>query len=173
MCHCIGTARHDFTDDNAFGRTVACNKNDKMPLFDETIARFYDKEQKTAQITHIAMAVAIFISCMGLFGLVMFTTARRTKEIGIRKVLGASAAGITVMICKDFIVLVVLSLLIASPVAWICMHRCLDNFPYQIAISGWIFLLAGIAAVAIALATVSFQAIRAAIVNPVNSLKTE
>ena len=149
------------------------NKAFEYHFFDESIARFYDKEQKTAQVINIAMAIAIFISCMGLFGLVAFTTAQRTKEIGIRKILGASVSGIATMICKDFVVLVLLAILIASPVAWYFMSKWLQNFPYHISVSWWIFPVAGLMAITIALLTVGFQAIKASVANPVNSLRTE
>lgn len=142
-------------------------------FFDKTIANFYEKEEKTSMIINAAMIVAIFISCMGLFGLVAFTTEQRTKEIGIRKVLGASVSGITLMICKDFVVLVVISLLISSPIAWYFMHQWLQTYPYRITINMWTFVVAGMAAVCIALITISFQSIKAAMGNPVESLRTE
>jgi len=110
---------------------------------------------------------------MGLFGLAMFTAESRTKEIGIRKVLGASVVNITTMLSKDFIVLVTISILIASPIAWYFMNQWLQDFAYRANISWWVFVLAGAMAVLIALLTVSFQSIRAAIANPVKSLRTE
>jgi ABC-type antimicrobial peptide transport system permease subunit len=119
------------------------------------------------------MTIAIFISCMGLFGLVTFTTEQRVREIGIRKVLGASVSNITFMLCKDFVGLVGISILVASPVAWYFMHKWLEGYPYRISISGWIFLFAGLSAIAIALLTVSFKAIRAAAMNPIKNLRTE
>ncbi|MBN8851370.1 MAG: hypothetical protein BGO55_09290 [Sphingobacteriales bacterium 50-39] len=142
-------------------------------FFDEIIAEFYEKDQKMAQIINAAMAIAIFISCMGLFGLVTFTTEQRVREIGIRKVLGASVPNITVMLCKDFVGLVGISILVASPVAWYFMHKWLEGYPYRISISGWIFLFAGLSAIVIALVTVSFNAIRAARANPIKNLRTE
>jgi len=142
-------------------------------FFDQTIAGFYDKEQKTAQLMNTAMLIAIFISCMGLFGLAMFTAQQRMKEIGIRKVLGASVAGIASMLSKDFLVLIIISLVIASPIAYYFMHVWLQDFAYRINISPWTFLLSGLAAILIAIATVSFQAIKAAMANPVNSLRSE
>jgi putative ABC transport system permease protein len=119
------------------------------------------------------MYITIFISCMGLFGLAMFTAQRRTKEIGIRKVLGATITDITAMLSKDFIKLVAIAILIASPVAWFFMNQWLQDFVYRTSISWGIFALAGFFAVAIALLTVSFQAVKAALENPVNSLRTE
>ena len=142
-------------------------------FFDDTIAGFYEKEQKTSRIINAAMAIAIFISCMGLFGLITFTTEQRTKEIGVRKVLGASVSQITVMLCKDFVLLVTVSIVIASPVAWWFMHQWLQDFPYRVTISWWIFLVAGLSAIGIALITVSFRAIKAATANPAKSLRTE
>jgi putative ABC transport system permease protein len=119
-----------------------------------------------------AMVVAIFISCMGLFGLAAFTAQRR-KEIGVRKVLGASVRGIVALLSKDFLKLVLLSIVLASPIAWYFMHNWLNDFAYRINLSWWIFLLAGAWASLIALLTISFQAIKAAIANPVKSLRTE
>ena len=110
---------------------------------------------------------------MGLFGLGMFTAQRKTKEIGIRKVLGASITDITTMLSKDFIKLVVIAFLIASPIAWYFMNQWLQDFVYRTNISWWIFAIAGLLAIMIALITVSYQAIKAAIANPVKSLKTE
>jgi putative ABC transport system permease protein len=142
-------------------------------FFDEIISEFYEKDQQTAQIINAAMTVAIFISSIGLFGLVTFTTEQRFREIGIRKVLGASVSNITVMLCRDFVGLVGISILVASPVAWYFMHKWLESYPYRISINGWIFLFAGLSAIAIALLTVSFKAIRAATANPIKNLRTE
>ena len=142
-------------------------------FFDETIAAFYDKEQKTAQIMNAAMLIAIFISCMGLFGVTTFMAAQRTREIGVRKVLGASVAGIVTLLSMDFVWLVGLSILIASPIAWYGMHRWLADFAYHVPVHAWVFGLAGLTALGIAIATVSIQAIRAARANPVKSLRTE
>jgi putative ABC transport system permease protein len=142
-------------------------------FLNEAITRLYDQETKTAWLMNMAMGITIFISCMGLFGLGMFAAQRRTKEIGIRKVLGASVANITMMLSKDFIVLVIIAILIASPIAWYFMNQWLADFAYRINISWWVFILAGVTAVLIALLTVSFQAIKAAIANPVKSLRTE
>ena len=116
---------------------------------------------------------AIFIACLGLLGLSLFSTMQRTKEIGVRKVLGASVINIVALLSKDFIKLVIIAFVIASPVAWWVMHNWLQDFAYRINISWWIFLGAGMLAIIIALGTISFQAIRAAIANPVKSLRTE
>jgi hypothetical protein len=154
-------------------KKVYPNERFEYSFFDEDIARFYEKEEKTAQTINIAMVVAIFISCMGLFGLVTFIAQQRTKEIGIRKVLGASVSGIVSMLSKDFLKLVVVSFAIASPVAWYFMHQWLQGFAYRANISWWIFILAGLGAIFIAMLTVSYQAIKAALANPVKSLRTE
>jgi len=108
-----------------------------------------------------------------LLGLASYSTIQRTKEIGIRKVLGASVSNITTLLSKDFIKLVLIALLIASPIAWFGMHKWLEGFAYRISISWWIFILAGTLAILIALLTVSFQAIKAAVANPVKSLRSE
>jgi putative ABC transport system permease protein len=142
-------------------------------FFDESIARLYDKEKKMAEILDLAMGIAIFISCLGLWGLAAWVAEQRTKEIGIRKVLGATVVNIVGMLSKDFLWLVVLAILIASPVAWYFMHMWLQDFAYQVPISWWIYAVAGVGAIAIALLTVSVQAVRAATVNPVESLKAE
>jgi putative ABC transport system permease protein len=142
-------------------------------FFDQTIAALYDKEQKTSQLMNTAMLIAIFISCMGLFGLATFTAQQRIKEIGIRKVLGASVTNIAAMLSKDFLILVVIALLIASPIAYYFMHQWLQDFAYRIDISWWVFVLSGGAAIFIALLTISFQAIKAALMNPVMSLRSE
>jgi ABC-type antimicrobial peptide transport system permease subunit len=119
------------------------------------------------------MGIAIFISCMGLFGLAAFTANQRTREIGIRKVLGAGVPDLVSLLSREFIVLVLLSILVAAPVAGWGMHRWLQDFAYRATMPWWIYLLAGVAAITIALLTVSFQAIRAATANPVDSLKAE
>ena len=124
-------------------------------------------------VTNVAMGITVFISCLGLLGLAIFSTERRTREIGIRKVLGATVSGIMVMLCKDIILLILIALLIASPLAWYFMHGWLQGFAYRTALSGWMFLAAGAAAIGIALLTVGFQAMRAAMANPIKSLRTE
>ena len=142
-------------------------------FLNEAITWLYEQETKTAWLMKTAMIITIFISCMGLFGLAMYSAERRTKEIGIRKVLGASVINISMMLSKDFLILVIIALLIASPVAWYFMTRWLQDFAYRISISWWVFIFAGLGAILIALATVSFQAINAAVANPVKSLRTE
>ncbi len=142
-------------------------------FFDESLQRLYKEDEQTAQIMNIAMGIAIFISCMGLFGLAAFTATQRTREIGIRKVLGAGVPRLVTMLSREFIGLVVLSTLIAAPIAGWAMHRWLADFAYRASMPWWIYVLAGAGAISIALLTVSFQAIRAATANPVNSLRSE
>jgi putative ABC transport system permease protein len=110
---------------------------------------------------------------LGLLGLATYTAEQRTKEIGIRKVMGAEAYAIVALLSKDFIILVVISILIATPISWYAMNQWLEGFAYRVEIQPWVFVLAGIAALSIAVATISFQAIKAAKMNPVNSLKSE
>ncbi len=142
-------------------------------FLNESISRLYGQEENTEWLVKAAMFITIFISCMGLFGLGMFTAERRTKEIGIRKVLGATVTDLTAMLSKDFIKLVSAAIVIASPIAWWLMNQWLQDFAYRTNISWWVFAIAGLSAVAIALITVSFQAIKAAVANPVKSLRTE
>jgi predicted permease len=142
-------------------------------FLDANIASFYQQEKNTSSLLIWATALAVLISCLGLLGLVIYTTTQRTKEIGVRKVLGASVSQIVQLISKDFIVLVLLAFLIAMPLAWIGMNKWLENFAYRTSISWWIFLLAGSVMILIALLTLAFQTIRAAVANPVKSLRTE
>jgi len=145
-----------------------------QPAFlDESIGWLFGQEEKTAWLVNMAMGVTIFISCLGLFGLGLFTMRRRAKEISIRKVLGASVAAITTMLSKDFALLVGIAFCIATPVAWIVAERWLQDFVYRTELSFWIFVAAGMGALALALLTVGFQAVRAALVNPVESLRSE
>ena len=117
--------------------------------------------------------LTIFISCIGLFGLSVLSAEKRTKEIGIRKVLGASVSNIITTLSSDFLILVLVSMLVAIPAAWIAAAKWLEHYPYRISLSWWMFSSAAILVIFIALATVSFQAIKAAIANPVKSLRTE
>ncbi len=151
--------------------------NPKFPFTykfsDEEYAKLYKSEQVVGQLANYFAFLAIFISCLGLLGLVMFTAEQRTKEFGIRKVLGASPVTLFNLLSKEFLLLVLIALVIASPLAWLAMNNWLQNYAYKITISWWMFVIAGVAAIAIALITVSFQAIKAAIANPVKSLRTE
>lgn len=142
-------------------------------FYDQHIEHIYEEEKNTQTLVSAATAVTIFISCLGLFGLVTLTATQRTKEIGVRKVLGASVSGIVAMLSKDFVKLVCLAIVIASPIAWWAMNQWLADFAYRIEIQWWMFALAGIAAVVVALLTVATQAIRAAMANPVDSLRDE
>ncbi len=142
-------------------------------FLDEKFNEQYKNDQLFGKVFAIFSGFAIFIACLGLLGLSLFATTQRTKEIGVRKVLGASVSNIVMLLSKDFIKLVIIAFVIASPVAWFVMHNWLQDFAYRINISWWIFIAAGLLAVVIALATISFQAIKAAIANPVRSLRTE
>jgi hypothetical protein len=142
-------------------------------FLDESIASMYEKERKTAILMNTAMAVMIFISCMGLLGLSIFSAKQRTREIGIRKVLGASVVNIATLLGKDFLALVGIALVIASPIAWYGMNQWLQDFAYRIHIGWQIFALAGLGAVFITLLTVSFQTVKAALANPTETLRAE
>jgi putative ABC transport system permease protein len=154
-------------------QAVAPNQDFEYQFLDEKLASAYAQEQKSATVVKIASALSIFIACMGLFGLATLTVTRRTKEIGIRKVLGANAIQLVRLLSKDFLLLVVIAALIAFPVAWWAMQSWLADFAYRTTIEWWVFLVAGIVSVMIALITISFQAIKAATANPVESLRTE
>jgi putative ABC transport system permease protein len=140
---------------------------------DEEYAKLYKSEQVVGQLANYFAFLAIFISCLGLLGLVMFTVDQRTKEFGIRKVLGASPVTLFNLLSKEFLLLVLVAFVIASPLAWLAMDSWLQNYAYKVSISWWMFVIAGIVVIAIALVTVSLQAIRAAETNPVTSLRTE
>jgi ABC-type antimicrobial peptide transport system permease subunit len=142
-------------------------------FLDESIGELFRQEENTAWLVNMAMGVTIFISCMGLFGLGLFTTRRRSKEISIRKVLGASVASITALLSKDFAWLVGIAFLVATPVAWWFSHQWLQDFAYRTGLSWWVFVLAGLGAMGIALLTVGVQAARTAMANPVNALRSE
>jgi putative ABC transport system permease protein len=142
-------------------------------FLDEHFNAQYANEQLFGKVFAFFSGFAIFIACLGLLGLSLFATAQRTKEIGIRKVLGASVSNIVLLLSRDFVKLVVIAFVIASPVTWYVMNNWLQDFAYRTALSWWIFGAAGLLSVIIALTTISFQAIKAAIANPVNSLRTE
>ncbi|PHQ29909.1 ABC transporter permease [Leeuwenhoekiella nanhaiensis] len=140
---------------------------------DAAFDRRFKNEQLMGSLSQIFAALSILISCLGLFGLSAYTAQQRRKEIGVRKVLGSSVAGIVRLLSKDFIVLVLIAIVVAVPLAWYIMHNWLQGFAYRISINVWVFVFAGIAAIGIALLTVSFQAVKAAIANPVKSLRME
>lgn len=142
-------------------------------FLDESFDAMYKTEQQVGKVALVFSLLAIIIACLGLFGLTTYMVEQRTKEIGIRKVLGATVPGIIAMISKDFIKLVCLAIVIASPLAWWAMNNWLEDFAYRMEIQWWVFVVAGIIALGIALLTVSWQAIKAAIANPVDSLRDE
>ena len=142
-------------------------------FLDERYAQTYQAEVKTGKLLSIFAGLTIFVACLGLFGLAIFTANQRRKEIGIRKVIGASVPGITGMLSAEFIKLVLIAIVISSPIAWWAMYKWLENFAYRIEIQWWMFAVAGLLAVLIALLTVSSQAIKAAVANPVDSLREE
>ena len=142
-------------------------------FLDADFNKIYNADQRTGKLFITFAMFAIFIACLGLFGLVTYAAEQRIKEIGVRKVLGASVGEIVTMISKDFVKLVLIAFVIAFPVAWWMMNKWLQSFAYRINISWWVFALAGLLTIAIALITVSFQAIKAAMANPVKSLRTE
>ncbi|HVI45002.1 MAG TPA: ABC transporter permease [Chitinophaga sp.] len=139
-------------------------------FLDDNFNQLYKSEERTGRIFVSFAFFAIFISCLGLFGLVTYAAEQRTREIGIRKVLGASITGIVTLLSKDFLKLVVVAILVASPLAWLIMERWLQNFAYRISIGGWVFVVTALVAILLTLATVSFRAVKAALVNPVKSL---
>jgi len=149
------------------------NQAIRLTFLDESYAAMYEGVQRTGTIFTCFAVLAIMIACLGLFGLAAFTTEQRTKEIGIRKVLGASVTGIVQLLSKDFIRLVLFALVIASPIAWWAMNQWLQGFTYQIDMEWWMVGLTGLLTIVIALVTVSFQTIRAAVANPVDSLRDE
>ena len=142
-------------------------------FMDEKVQKQYESDISMSRIINAFTIMAICISCLGLFGLAAFSAEQRNKEIGIRKVLGASVSGIVQLLSKDFLNLVMIAFIIATPISWWAMNKWLQGFAYRIPISWWMFAIAGIATMIIALLTVSSQAIRAAVMNPVKSLRTE
>jgi putative ABC transport system permease protein len=142
-------------------------------FLDETIKNFYSQENQLSILYKIFAGIAIFISCLGLYGLVSFMAVRRTKEVGIRKVLGANAGHIVYLLSKEFSLLILIAFVIAGPVAWYIMHDWLQNYTYRIHIGVTVFMMAMIGSMLIAWITVGHRAIKAAIANPVKSLRTE
>jgi ABC-type antimicrobial peptide transport system permease subunit len=140
---------------------------------DEQYAKLYNNEQLMSRLANCFAIIAIFISCLGLFGLATFTAEQRIKEIGIRKVLGASVSNILSMLTTDFLKPVIVAILIAIPVSHYTMKHWLEGFAYKIDLAWWVFALAGILAIVIAMLTVSFQAVKTAVANPIKSLRTE
>jgi putative ABC transport system permease protein len=183
----LGNGYQDNVDikvgDAAMDRTIAAVQKEwdrvapgrpfHYTFLDDTFNKLYQDDLRFNQVVLYLTVLAIFIGCMGLFGLTAFMIERRTKEIGIRKVIGASSSSIVALLSRDFLRLVFMAMIIATPVAWIAMDQWLRNFAYRIHLQWWIFLAAGLLAVLIALATVSIQAVRAALSNPVRSLRAE
>ncbi len=142
-------------------------------FLDERFNETYLAEQKIGRILGLFAGLTIFVACLGLFGLATFTAEQRTKEIGVRKVLGASVSSIVVLLSKDFLKLIAIAIVLAIPVAWYTMNRWLQDFAYKVDIEWWVFVLAGLLSIGIALLTVSFQSVKAALMNPVKSLRSE
>jgi putative ABC transport system permease protein len=156
-------------------RFVACGSEDPMDytFLDERYNNAYKMEQKAGKVLGVFASLTIFIACMGLFGLVKFAAEQRTKEIGIRKILGASATQLSVLISKDFLRLILMACIAGFPVAWWIMHQWLQDYVYHTDISWWLFMIAGSIAALVALITVSFQSIKVSLANPVKALRTE
>jgi putative ABC transport system permease protein len=142
-------------------------------FLDENFDRMYRTEQRTSRLFNYFSGIAIFIACLGLFGLAAYSAEQRVREIGIRKVLGASVSSLVTLLSQEFVVLVTVSFLLAVPLGWYLMEGWLSDFAYRIRLRWWIFALAGGLALLIALLTVSFQSVRAALANPVKSLRSE
>ena len=145
----------------------------EFTFLDQHLQMLYQTEQRLAVVIFIFAALAIFIACLGLYALAAYTTERRKKEIGIRKVLGASLADVFLLLSREFIVLLCISIIIAWPVAWWMMDRWLQNFAYRTDLDWYTFVLAGVIALAVAALTVGFQALKAATADPVRSLRYE
>jgi len=154
-------------------KTVVADLPFKYNFLDESLDNFYKSERKWSNIIGWAGGISVFLACLGLFGLAALAAINRTKEIGIRKVLGASLPGIVKLLSKDFLKLVVLALIIAVPLAWYFMNKWLQDFAYRISIGWWVFIAAGSLAIIVAFVTIGFQAIKAGVANPVKSLRTE
>jgi ABC-type antimicrobial peptide transport system permease subunit len=163
--------------DLQLAETVFKKYNSQYPFdykfADDTYANKFKEEQRTGTLAALFAGLTIFISCLGLFGLATYMAENRIKEIGVRKVLGASVVGITTLLSKDFLKLVIVSIVIATPLAWWAMTEWLKSYSYRTHIEWWVFVLAGLLSVLIAVITISYQSIKAAIANPVKSLRTE
>ncbi len=160
------------TLESSFKKSIPDSAFD-FKFLEDVVAKLYATEQRTARLVLFFSITAILIACLGLFGLAAFTAEQRTKEIGVRKVLGASVASITTLLSKDFLKLVVVALVIAAPVAWYFLDGWLQSYAYHIEMPYWIFGVAGLLAILVAFLTVSYQSIKAAVVNPVKSLRSE
>ncbi|RYZ52420.1 MAG: FtsX-like permease family protein, partial [Chitinophagaceae bacterium] len=154
-------------------KDILPNSEFKGSFLDENIDRQYRREEKMGQIFIAGAIIAILLSCMGLLAMVILIITQKVKEIGIRKVLGASVSSIVILVSKQFILLICIALLLASPLAWFGMNKWLENFAYRIDIAWWVFATAAVVAILIAIVTISLQALRAAMANPVKSLRSE
>ncbi len=168
-----GNVQQQLSSLRASWKSVAGDQDFEFTFLDEALKAAYEQEQRLGSMVKYASVLSIFIACMGLFGLATLVVTRRTKEIGIRKVLGANVTSIVALLSKEFVWLVVIAALIAFPAAWWALHKWLEDFAYRVSVSEWIFGVAALVALFIAVATVSIQAIRAALSNPVKSLRTE
>jgi putative ABC transport system permease protein len=168
-----GNMKNTLAEITALWKNLSPSQPLRYTFLDERFANMYADVQGMGRIFTSFAVLAIIIACLGLFALSAFMAEQRSKEIGIRKVLGASVQSITRLLSLDFVKLVVIAIVIASPIAWWAMNKWLEDFTYKIVIGWWIFALAGFVAIAIALLTVSFQSIKAAIANPIRALKTE
>ncbi len=168
-----GTEKAAVAKASALWKTAVPGVPFEYDFLDDSFARLYQAEAKTGSVLGIFTVLALFIGCLGLFALAVFTAEQRTKEIGIRKVLGASVAGVTALLTKNFLKLVLISIVIASPIAYYFVNKWLMEFEYRIDIEWWMFVAVGIISIVIAFISVSFQSIRAALANPVTSLRSE
>ena len=142
-------------------------------FLDDDLASWYEKERNTSRLLSLFAGIAIFISCLGLYGLISFITAQKTKEVGIRKVLGATVSHIVYLFTKDFVLLLAIAFVLATPLGYYFMQQWLADFTYKIDLSWWIFAVAALSGIVIAVITISFQSIKAALANPVDSLRNE
>jgi putative ABC transport system permease protein len=154
-------------------KTIASHRPFTYHFLDEDYQRLYESEMRTGNVLNVFALLAVVLACLGLFGLSAYAARQRVKEIGVRKVLGASVANISLLLSSGFVKLVIVAFLIASPIAWLAMNKWLQQFSYRVNINWWVFAMAGVLSVLIALITVSFQSIKAAITNPVKSLRSE
>ena len=159
--------------ESVYGDIYTETEDYHVSFLDETIARFYNREQKIAKLLNWATGLSILISCLGLLGLVIYTTNRRVKEIGVRKVLGASLLQINTLLCKEFLILVAVAFILAAPIAYYGINNWLQDFSYKTSISFWVFLLSGCAMILFALIVISAKTLQAANINPVESLRSE
>lgn len=154
-------------------RALIPNRPFSYEFMDEEFTKLYASETRTGRIFSVFAFLSIFLACLGLFGLSAYTTAQRTKEIGVRKVLGASVISIVGLLSQDFLKLVIIAILVATPIGWYVMDRWLRDFEYRISIDWWVFGLAAFVAIGVALLTISFQSVKAALTNPVKSLRSD